>query len=195
MNAEHSKQVVMVCGVSGVGKTHLIRSVLSELPDAVSWRASEIIAEARRNEDPEYLRTLPVDELARSQELLVRSFWHRMDSTPAAWILLDAHCVLDTDEGLFEIDTGIIRRIDPIGFIHIEDHIDRILERRSADTDRRRPGRNWEQLRIYQDRSRDVCRGFAAALRRSMIQIYAGDSDGFLKAIHELRSAKTSAFR
>lgn len=186
MNAR-MKQVVMVCGISGVGKTRLIRQVLPDLPETLTWTASEIIGEARRNTDPEYLRTLPADELARSQEMLVRGFRHRWDETIATLILLDAHCVLDTDEGLFEIDTGIIRRLDPVSFIHVEEHVEQILERRTADTRKRRPDRSLQQLRDYQDRSRQACEGFAQALHRPMIQIHSADAAGFLAAIHQLR--------
>jgi adenylate kinase len=183
MNAVRYPRVVFVCGVSGVGKTHLIRQVLPELPEAVSWTASEIIGEARQNTDPEFLRTLPVNELARSQELLVRAFRHRWDETTVALILLDGHCVLDTDEGFFAIDTGIIRRLDPMAFIYIEEHVERILERRTADARKRRPMRTTEQLRDYQDRSRRACEGFSQALDRPMFQIYSEDTAGLLTAL------------
>jgi len=186
MNALLGEPVLFVCGISGVGKTHLIRQVLPELQHAVSWTAGEMIGEARENADPEYLRTLPQNELIQSQELLVRSFRRRLDETTAALILLDAHCVLDTEEGFFEIDTGVIRRLDPMAFIHIEDHVERILERRTADTRKRRPARNAEQLHDYQERSRRVCEAFALALHRPMIQIYSDDTVGFLAAIHEV---------
>jgi adenylate kinase len=190
MNQEPYPRTVIVCGISGVGKTHLIRSVLAQLPNAVTWSASEIIGEARGNTNPEYLHTLPTDELARSQEMLVRSFAQRREEARTPLILLDAHCVLDTDGGIFEIETQVMRRLAPEAFVHVEDHVGRILERRAQDTQRRRPARSLEQLQQYQDRSRQVCRQYEAALRRPMIQLYSGDSDGLLRAIRALaRSA------
>jgi len=35
-------QTLIVCGISGVGKTYQIRSVIEQLPGAVTWSASEI---------------------------------------------------------------------------------------------------------------------------------------------------------
>jgi adenylate kinase len=185
MNAVRYPRVVFVCGISGVGKTHLIRQVLPELPEAVSWTASEIIGEARQNADPEYLRTLPAQELVRSQELLVRGFRARLDTTAAALVLLDGHTVLDTDEGFFDIDVAVIRRLDPTALIHVEDHVAHILERRTADARKPRPARTAQQLDDYQDRSRAVCARFAQTLNRPLLTIYSDDAVGFLAAVAE----------
>jgi adenylate kinase len=187
MNSVRYPKVVFVCGVSGVGKTRLIRQVLPQLQEAVSWTASEIIGEARQNTDPEYLRTLPVNELARSQELLVRAFRDRVDAANAAIVLLDGHSVLDTNEGFFQIDTAIIRRLNPVTFIHIEEHVERIFERRGSDLRKPRPPRTIEQLHDYQDRSRAACRGYANALGRQMIQLYSEDSAGLHAVLGELQ--------
>jgi adenylate kinase len=182
-------QTVIVCGVSGVGKTHLIRSVIEGLPDAVTWSASEIIGEARQNTDPEYLRSLPEDELARSQEMLVLGFSRRLQIIGSRLVLLDAHCVLDTDAGMFEISTEVMRRLSPQGFIHLEDQVERILERRTRDT-KKRPARTADRLHIYQERSRATCRGYETVLGKPMLEVRSGDTEGFLNAIRTLLRSK-----
>jgi hypothetical protein len=43
--------------------------------------------------------------------------------------------------------------------------------------------RTTEQLRDYQNRSRQACEGFLQALYRPMFQIYSEDTVGFLNAL------------
>src|SRR3569833_2273689 len=147
-----------------------------------SGARSEIIGEARRNSDPEYLRLLPTDELAQSQEMLVHGFAQRIQTAGHGLILLDAHCVLDIDTGMFDISTDVMRRLGPLGFIHLEDQVERILERRTRDF-KKRPTRTVEQLHLYQERSRSVCRAFAAALGKPIREVRTGNSAEFLRAI------------
>jgi adenylate kinase len=93
--------------------------------------------------------------------------------------------VLDTDAGLFEISTDVMRRLDPVGFIHLEDQAERILERRTRDT-KKRPARTVDQLHAYQERSRATCRAYDAALGKWMLEVRSGDTEGFLNAIRAL---------
>ena len=178
-------QTLIVCGISGVGKTHQIRSVIEQLPDAVTWSASEIIGEARQNSDPEYLRLLPTDELAQSQEMLVHGFTQRVQTIGHRLVLLDAHCVLDIDTGMFDISTDVMRRLGPLGFIHLEDQVERILERRTRDS-KRRPTRTLDQLHLYQERSRAVCKAFGATLGKPVLEVRSSGNADFLKAIQTL---------
>ena len=51
---------------------------------------------------------------------LMRSLvaWHlRARAIESSVVLLDAHSVLDTDAGLFEISTDVMRHLDPLGYI------------------------------------------------------------------------------
>src|SRR5580704_17600695 len=106
MSGSHGS-TIMVCGIAGVGKTHLIHAALGRLPSGLTWRASEIIGEARKTRDPERLRALPADDIRRSQELLVDGFEARRRALPDNLVLLDAHSVIDSDDGLFEIPVDI----------------------------------------------------------------------------------------
>lgn len=182
---------ILVCGVSGVGKTHLINRVLQKIPDAVSLRASAIIGATRDNSDPEYLRALPTDELTRSQELLVRGFLERRCSLAGKRVLLDAHSVIDTGHPtgqviLLEIPTDVIARLEPSGIIHVEDSVKRIAERRNLDAVRSRPARSFEQLDAYQVRSLTICKQYEGALGIPLMRVDSGDEEEFTRAIATL---------
>lgn len=174
---------VLVCGISGVGKTRLISKVLDRFPDALTWRAGEIVGDARKTFDAERLRTLPSSEIARSQELLVDGFARRAGLKAGHTVILDAHAVLDTDEGLYDIPVDVICRLAPSCLVHVEDDVAQIASRRQADASRQRPRRTWEQLGEYQERSIRVCTEFASVLGISLSRIRSGDESSLAAAI------------
>lgn len=66
--------------------------------------------------------------------------------------------------------TDVMRRLGPLGFIHLEDQVERILERRTQDSNKR-PARTLDQLHLYQERSRAVCKAFRAALGKPVFEV------------------------
>src|ERR1700722_18055537 len=95
--------VIVVCGISGVGKAWRVAEAPRSLPRAVTWTASEIIGAERQNQDTEYLRSLPTNEINRSQEMLVVGFERRLNALDCDLVLLDAHSVIDSAAGLHDI--------------------------------------------------------------------------------------------
>lgn len=186
-------KTILVCGISGVGKTKLLDDVVKLLPSSVVWRASEIIGAARNILDPETLRTLPAGEILQSQLLLVHGFDVQRRAFPDSLVLLDAHSVIDSDNGFIEIPIEVATHFAPSGILHVSDEPSRILERRLADTKRVRPARSLGQLTGYQRRSIAVCEGYSVALNVPLIEIRSGDVDGFTEAIWSVvaRSPRT----
>jgi adenylate kinase len=177
---------VLVCGIAGVGKTFLISRVLEQFPSALAWRASEIIGEARKISDPEYLRQLPIDDLRQSQELLVKGYEGRQVMRTGRLVLLDAHAVIDAPSGFFDISTEVIRRLRPNAIVHIEDAVERIVERRKRDTKRPRPARTAVQLSLYQERSLQLCQTFADKLDVPLTRISSGDDTALSRLVASL---------
>ena len=83
---------------------------------------------------------------------------------------------------MFDISDEIMRRLSPLGFIHLDDQVERILERRTRYI-KKRPVRTMDQLHLYQERSRAVCKAFAAALGKPMLEVRSGDTVEFLRTI------------
>ena len=177
---------ILVFGISGVGKTRLIQQTRERLLPVLTWRASEMIGEARKISDGEALRRLPVDELQASQELLVSGFEIRRRASPDQLVIVDAHSVIDADSGLFEIAIDIVSRLYPAGFIHVGDAAERIWQRRDADTARPRPLRSVAELSHYQERSVEACRRYRDALQVPLIEVMSGDDQGFIDAVRRI---------
>ena len=182
---------ILVCGISGVGKTRLLNDVLKSLPSAVLWRASEIIGAARNVLDPETLRTLPATEILRSQALLIRGFEALRRAFPNTLVLLDAHSVIDADTGYIEIPVEVVRRFVLSGILHVSDEPARILKRRIADTERVRPVRSLVHLVEYQLRSRAACEGYSAALNVPLIEVRSGEVEASTRAIQAIIAASS----
>jgi adenylate kinase len=176
---------VMVFGVSGVGKTHLINLALARLPNSCAIRASELIGLARENADPEYLRTLGQDEMHNSQELLVRGYHDRVQRLSAEVILLDAHSVVDQDLGFYDVPVEVIARLNPSCMVHVEDDVTQIMLRRQSDAHRTRPLRSDSQLAAYQARSRSACVAYSKALGVPLLLAQSGDVEKLLYIVEE----------
>jgi adenylate kinase len=166
-----------------VGKTRLLESVAPRFPAARVWRASEIIGDMRHLHDPERLRTLPRDEIERSQHLLIQGFALRRQQYPQALVFLDAHSVIDTDDLLVDIPVKIAEALAPTGIVHISDEVERIQERRLADAARARPARTLRQLEEYQRRSLAACERFATAVNVLLLDVRSGDTAALTEAI------------
>jgi adenylate kinase len=183
---ERRTPTILVFGVSGVGKTQTLDRVVAQLPGSVTWRASEIIGVARNTLDPEALRKLPLDEIRRSQELLLQGFTERRSASPNLLVLLDAHSVIDTESGLVDIPVEVAARLGPSGIIHVSDDVARILERRLGDQQRVRPARSLGQLEEYQQRSVASSRLYSATLGVPLIEVRSGDRDAFMEAVRRI---------
>jgi adenylate kinase len=179
---------IFVCGVSGVGKTHLLQSRGPRLPPFHIWHAGEIIGEARKEVDPERLRTLPAAELQCSQEFLIQGFWARRARYTGSLVFLDGHSVIDTDAGFFEIPAATVACLKLAGIVHVTDEEEHILQRRFADHARRRPVRSLDDIRIYQERSLKACQGYEASLGLRLVEVQSGDMCGFENAVHDILS-------
>lgn len=177
---------VLVFGISGVGKTWLIARARDQLMPVLTWRASEMIGEARQISNSEDLRRLPVNELHASQELLVRGFTARRCANPDALVILDAHSVIDADSGLVEIAIDVVARLDPAGLIHVGDTAVHIQRRRDADVARPRPVRNAAELEHYQERSLEMCRRYSEALQVLLVEVTSGEEQAFIRAVERI---------
>jgi adenylate kinase len=183
---------ILVCGISGVGKTKLLERAIDSFPSAVIWRAAEIIGNARDVIDPEALRNLPIGEIQQNQKLLVKGFNARRKALPEGLVFLDAHSVIDSENGLIDIPFEVARHLHPAGIIHISDDVPRILERRTADKNRVRPVRSLAQLTEYQQRSIASCERYSVGLNVPIFQVVSGDVPAFKSAVQEILASGSS---
>lgn len=167
--------VAVVTGLSGVGKTWLLKQVMDEMPGQL-LSASRLISEEmdRQGIEPighDELRELDIDA---NQKALVEGFRRSIDRDTQL-IVLDAHIVIDTPKGLIFISSDVFAEIDPSLFIFVEDDPARIVKHRTDDGSRKRPYRDASTLSQQQKLAKCAASQIAAELGARFQAICAGD--------------------
>jgi adenylate kinase len=183
--SEH--RIVGVFGVSGVGKSTLIAKAREDIP-SVHLQASVLIKEGLA--DPamhsEALRQLSGDQVRANQDVLVMNFWRKVRAQHCRLILLDGHLVIDIDRDLLEIPRAIICRLRPSLLVHVEDDVDKIVERRMQDNNRVRPIRSEATLREHQQVSSRLCKVYARELGIKAVVLRPDEAERFRRLLRSL---------
>jgi adenylate kinase len=174
--------VVTVFGVSGVGKSWMIEN-FTTLHAVRHVTASQLIRDMKEQLDgkPASAEDLRAGSISDNQKLLVTAF-KKLQSIGHGPIVFDGHSVVDTDQKLVEIPTGVIASLSPSGIIFIHAEPILIYNRRLQDEKRIRPARTEAEIGYYQDLSLLVCRRYAEELQTPLEIIESGDGVGFAKA-------------
>jgi adenylate kinase len=155
------RHVVAITGLSGVGKSTLLRKLASTV-SFQHLQASALIREARRSDQQsltlDQLRSVDIDE---NQELLANGFT-RAVNRGAGLIVLDAHTAIELDDKLVLIGTNVFGAIGISSMIFLVDDCAEIIKRRLNDKERQRPIKSLEKLRSTQNQSlqhtEEICR-------------------------------------
>jgi adenylate kinase len=179
-------KVVCVFGISGVGKSTIIRHAMM---GSTTWRhfqASKLIKIGLEDEllSSETLRRASGDQILGNQLLLVESFWRAVGASRCDIAILDGHLVVDADDGLVKIPVGVIERLKPSKLVHIEDRPEEIHYRREADVGRVRPIRTPEILAIHQAMSAQLCGQYARELEVPVHFLGPPDFETLIDLLH-----------
>lgn len=145
--------VIAVCGLSGVGKSTLIRSISSRA-DFLHWTASELIKaqlnkKAGVENSSEQLRK---GDIENNQTILIDGFKEQAQHHEAV-IVLDCHTLIDTPAGIEYIPSEVFENIGISKFLFLWAEPREIKKRREKDVNRDRPIRSSEQLSDHQSLS------------------------------------------
>jgi len=163
MSKQH--KICVLVGLSGVGKSYLIKQLTAKESHYVHFSAGELIRKRRSNIDHDELRLLPDDEILRNQYLLIDQFQQELSAVQdSVVVLFDAHMIIDTDSGFFEVPFDIFSRLSPDYFTYISENPETILSRRRADASRKRPTRTVDELDLQQKRSLELARSYSENL-------------------------------
>lgn len=163
--------VVCVFGISGVGKTTLIRAALVALPSALHLQASTLIKQGLTDPvmESERLRLAGGERILANQQILTKMFQREIEMRPAPVVVFDGHLVIDAEDRLVEIPREVIAALNPRLLVHVEDLPEAIVGRRQADQARRRAERLANELEAHQAASRRLCAEYSAALKVDML--------------------------
>lgn len=167
--------VGIIVGISGVGKTRLLEKVSAVLPVKVlsaSTLIRESIAEAEGQLTPQdHLRARSIYD---NQVSLLEAFKRNVKPSDNL-VILDAHVVIDTPDGLVRIGTDVFRAINPDFVVFVKGEPRRILRNRQRDASRMRPERSISSLTRQQEFAIVVAREVATELSIPIHFVMSGD--------------------
>jgi adenylate kinase len=175
-------KLVCVFGISGVGKSTMLREYVRKHPGWTHIIASEVLAEATR-QNAEALRTAERGRIESNQRLAVRNIQSLRAQYPACNVALDAHCVIDNGQELVRVPVTAIQELQPASLICIWDDAVRILERRLLEVNKLRPTRSAQQLEEYQTAVILTCEDYGESLGLDLARVRAGDINALEKAL------------
>jgi adenylate kinase len=158
-------KVIAVVGLSGVGKTAMLRQLSSRFPvmhlQASALIKTELTRLATETPTSEQLRT---GRVLDNQAALVIGFRNAVRGYDGV-VLFDGHTVIDTGDCLIEIPTSVFADLQCDQIVVVTEDSHEIARRREADFGRKRPVRSPLAIRDQQKRSTEVAQQIAMSLR------------------------------
>ncbi|WP_068094076.1 AAA family ATPase [Novosphingobium rosa] len=176
--------VVILLGVSGVGKSRLASEIGALRPDILRLSAGGLLRKHLRTTS-EKLRTADRRDVQENQFALAEALADERRGQEDRLVLLEAHSFIDNDQELVDVPVEIIGSLKPSGIILISTTAERLARQREMD-ERERPKRTVHELRRHLDHSRDLARRYSALLGIPMIQIEDGKCKAALEFIDSL---------
>ena len=183
------EMIVIVFGISGVGKTSLIAQHVARDSGCVHISGSTVIEGILSSSDKQGTVRRDKDKrtLLKLQELAVREIHRESQSYGNKLVILDAHNVIDAADGLVRIPVSVFESLSPILLLFVYDDPKEIKMRRLEDTSRRRPNIRTSELACYQDIAFDTARSYSSALGIDLAQVRSGDLVAFQTVIDSSR--------
>ena len=144
-----SQCVIAVTGISGVGKTSLLRELSSRV-NFQHMQASALIKAARSTVAP----VLQTDELRQlgigdNQQLLVGQFRREINSS-VPLVVVDAHTLIELPGRTELIQPCVFKDLGVSAMLFLIDEAEAIAQRRRSDNTRKRPLKEAKEISLLQ---------------------------------------------
>ncbi|MCW2305401.1 adenylate kinase [Rhodovulum sulfidophilum] len=153
--------------------------------------ASTLIREslAQKEEQPtpqDDLRARCIDD---NQAALIEAF-NRCIDPDTTLVILDAHVIIDTPDGLAHVSSDVFRKIDPDFMVFIKDEPRRIRRNRERDARRLRPDRSVDFLTKQQRVAIAAARDISDNLSIPIYFVNGGDDPELTRVLSSLQEVE-----
>lgn len=176
--------LIIIAGLSGVGKSYLMKQLLAVNPHCVNFSAGTLLKRGMQAQDRDALRLLGADKVLANQQILAEELnKERKQLNNTHTILLDAHMLIDGDEEEIELPLEVFERFKPACFAILTEDVDTLAKRREADATRSRPVRDVVTLKKQQERSIALARQYAEVMGVPFLHITHRDYSSLVTTI------------
>lgn len=165
--------VVFICGISGVGKTHLLKALTSQIRSISRVSAGELVGEVAHIGD----------EKLRQIELGKRLVPRKISGQTIA---IDGHLVFPREAAFFDVPFEALCALRPDGMIAVKDAATTIFDRRKNDLSREREELPVDLLEEWQKREVAQARRYSKRLGIACREVSATDTPRFIAAFKDL---------
>ncbi len=162
-----ARNVVIVTGIPGVGKTTVINSAVDMVKEKYGEEVLvlnfgtemfEVAVKAGQVKDRDEMRKMPTSQQRANQKLAGESI---AEKAKKAKVIVDTHTLIQTNNGyLIGLPEWVIRAIQPKTVVLVEADSEKIAGRRSSDETRTRDAQSVQDIQIHQE----MCRAAAVAV-------------------------------
>lgn len=136
--------LTFVVGVSGVGKTEMIRRFVADHHDYVHIEASKLIKQEINAQTSEQIRLLPKEPIIKNQSFLLKKLSKYKQKHQR--IILDGHLLIHNNQELIPIPLDIVKKIAPHNIVLIKGNAQDIILHRINDPHRNRPNQTITEI-------------------------------------------------
>lgn len=159
------REIFLIVGLSGVGKSYLINKLLSLDSSFVHFSAGSLIKKRLQVVDRDSLKALGASEILQNQYVLVDQFNEEIKSISTSnTVLFDVHTLIETKGGIIDVPFDIFDRLRPSRMFFLYANPEDISSRRAHDESRERITQPTAELAHLQGYSENTARGYSSKL-------------------------------
>ena len=162
-----SRNVVIVTGIPGVGKTTVINAAVDLVKEKYNEEVLvlnfgtemfEVASKAGDVKDRDEMRKMPTAKQRENQKKAGESI---AEKAKKARVIVDTHTLIQTNNGyLIGLPEWVVRAISPKTVVLVEADSQKIADRRSNDPSRTRDAQSAADIQIHQE----MCRAAAVSV-------------------------------
>jgi adenylate kinase len=162
-----SRNVVIVTGIPGVGKTTVINTAVDIVKQKhgedvlvlnFGTEMFEVASKVGQVKDRDEMRKLPTAQQRKNQKLAGESIAKKARKTK---VIVDTHTLIQTNNGyLIGLPEWVVQTIQPKTVVLVEAESEKIASRRSSDESRVRDAQTVSDIQIHQE----MCRAAAISV-------------------------------